>query len=307
MLKKYFRHITVWLALCMPLACFSQELNCTVDVVSPQIQDASAQLLFKNMKDAIYQFMNSTKWTNDVFTNQEKIGCTIFINITNENNGTPNDVNATLQVQSLRPVYKSSYNSTMMNYQDNNIHIQYQLNQPLIFNINSYTDNLTSILSFYAYMIIGNDYDSFSLDGGTPYYLKAQTIVSNAQNSGEKGWNPQDGEQTRYWMVNNILDEDYFAPLRKAMYEYHRQGLDIMYNQPEQGRQHIVAALKLVQQVFNDKPSNFNVQLFFNAKATEIANIFSEASPQEKSTVMAILSAIDASDAEKYSKLNESQ
>lgn len=303
MLKKIASHI---LLLLLPVAtCFSQELNCSVDVVSPQIQDASAQLIFKNMKDAIYQFMNSTKWTNDNFTNQEKIECTVFINITGENS--PSDFTATMQVQSRRPVYKSSYNSTMMNYQDNNVHIVYQLNQPFVFNVNTYSDNLTSILSFYAYMIIGNDYDSFSPDGGTPYYLKAQTIVSNAQNSGEKGWTPQDGDHTRYWMVNNILDEDYFADLRKAEYEYHRQGLDIMYNQPDQGRKHIIAALQLVQEVFNNKPSNFNVQLFFNAKAAELANIFSEAPNDEKSSVLTIVNAIDATDADKYSKLSISQ
>ena len=305
MLKKIVSYIIPLLLLGLPAWVSGQELNCNVQVVSPQIQDASAQLLFKNMKDAIYQFMNSTKWTNDNFTNQEKIECTIFINVTGENS--PSDFTATMQVQSRRPVYKSSYNSTMMNYQDNNVHIVYQLNQPMLFNINTYSDNITSILAFYAYMIIGNDYDSFSLDGGTPYYLKAQTIVSNAQNSAEKGWSPQDGEQTRYWMVNNILDEDYFAALRKAEYEYHRQGLDVMYDKPEQGRQHIISALQLVQEVFNNKPSNFNVQLFFNAKAGEIANIFSEAPNQEKSTVLTIVNAIDATDADKYSKLNISQ
>lgn len=283
------------------ISAFGQELNCSVQVVSPQIQDASAQLLFKNLQDAIYQFMNNTKWTTDNFTNQEKIECTIFINITAENS--PSDFNATLQVQSRRPVYKSSFNSTMMNYQDNNIHIVYQLNQPIIFNLNLYSDNLTAFLSFYAYMIIGNDYDSFSLDGGTPYYLKAQTIVTNAQNSGEKGWNPQDGDQTRYWMVNNILDENYFGPLRKAMYEYHREGLDVMYTDVTKGRQKVMEALLNVQEVFNAKPANFNVALFFNAKAAEIANIFSDATNEEKAALLPVLNAIDATDVDKYSKL----
>jgi hypothetical protein len=191
----------------------------------------------------------------------------------------------------------------MFNYQDNNIHILYQLNQPLIFNINTYSDNITALLSYYAYIILGNDYDSFSPNGGTPYFLKAQTIVSNAQNSGEKGWNPLDGDQTRYSLITNILDETYFAPLRKAMYEYHRLGLDVMYVTPEKGRSKITDALTLVQQVYNDKPANFNILLFFNAKANELANIYSEASNDEKSNVYTILSAIDPTDLDKYSKL----
>jgi hypothetical protein len=305
MLKKSGIYISLLLLFFLSPACSGQELICSVDVVSPNIQDASAQLLFKNMKDEIYQFMNNTKFTNDNFTNQEKIECKLFLNMSPGNS--PSDFSATMQVQASRPVYKSSYNSTLMNFQDNFVHIVYQLNQPIIFNINSYSDNLTAILSFYAYMIIGNDYDSFSLDGGTPYFLKAQSIVSNAQNSGEKGWNPQDGDQTRYWMVNNTLDENYFGPLRKAMYDYHRQGLDIMYTDAQKGRQAVMAALAEVQDVFNAKPANFNVLIFFNAKATEIANIFSEATSEEKTNVLAILNAIDATDAPTYEKLKNSK
>lgn len=309
MFKKVIFHIVLLLGF-VPLASMAQELNCKVDVVSPQIQDASAQALFVNLKNAIYQFMNTTKWTTDNFTNQEKIECNLYINITSENSATGtqvNDFNATMLVQSTRPVYKSGYSSTMFNYQDNNIHILYQLNQPFIFNINNYTDNLTSILEYYAYIIIGNDYDSFSLNGGTPYYLKAQSIVSNAQNSQEKGWNPQDGDQTRYSLVTNILDETYFAPLRKAMYTYHRLGLDVMYTTPEKGRAAILDALAMIQDVYNDKPANFNILLFFNAKATELANVFSEAPNDEKQKAYTILNAIDPTDVDKYAKLKPSE
>lgn len=302
MFKKVILYISF---LVLPVLGISQELNCTVDVVSPQIQDASAQLLFNNMKGAITQFMNNTKFTNDNFTNQEKIECTLYFNMTAEN--APGDFNATLQIQARRPVYKSSYNSAMFNYQDNNIHIVYNLNQPIIFNLNAYTDNLTALLSYYAYIIIGNDYDSFSLNGGTRYLLDAQTIVTNAQNSGEKGWNPLDGDQTRYSLITNLLDETYFAPLRRAMYQYHRLGLDIMYNSPEKGRAQIMEALNLVQEVYNDKPANFNVALFFNAKSTEIANIFSEATNDEKTAVYTLLNNIDPTDIDKYSKLKVSQ
>ena len=299
--------ICLLLALCSPQFCvpsFSQELNCTVDILSPQIQDATAQALFQNMKNAIYQFMNTTKWTNDEFTSQEKIECSILINITSENS--PTDFNATMLIQSRRPVYKSSFNSVILNLQDNNVDLVYVLNQPLLFNINTYSDNITSILAYYAYMIIGNDYDSYSANGGTPYFLKAQNIVTNAQSSGYKGWNPQDGDQTRYYLVYNTLDESYYAPLRKAAYLFHRQGLDVMYQNPEKARQSIIQALQAVQDVFNARPGNYNVQLFFNAKAAEIANIFSDAPDAEKKQVLNILSSIDATDMEKYSALKAS-
>ena len=190
-----------------------------------------------------------------------------------------------------------------MNYQDNNIHILYQLNQPIIFNLNAYSDNLTALLEYYAYIIIGYDYDTYSLNGGTPYFLKAQSVLSLAQSSGEKGWNAFDGDQTRYTMITNILDEAYFSPLRRAFYMYHRQGLDLMYNGADKGRAQILQALQMVQQVYNDKPANYNILLFFNAKADEIANIFSDAPNEEKSEVYTIVSAIDPTDIDKYTKI----
>lgn len=279
-----------------------QELNCTVQIVSPQIQDAAAQNLFSNLRQNIYNFMNSTKWTTDNFTNSEKIDCSIFINMTAQNN--PGDYSATMQIQSHRPIYKSSYTSALLNFQDNNIHILYVLNQPIIFNLNIYSDNLTALLSFYAYIIIGTDYDTYSSDGGTPYFLDAQTILNNAQPSQEKGWNPQDGDQTRYTLITNILDENYYEPLRKASYKYHRLGLDVFYTNPQKGRAEILDALGLIQQVYNLRPANYNVQLFFNAKSTEIANVFSEATSDEKTKIFPILQAIDPTDNEKYLKLN---
>jgi hypothetical protein len=305
MFKKVVFFVLLTLTPLLVKISFAQELNCTVDIVSPQIQDATAQALFANMKNAIYQFMNSTKWTNDNFSTEERIECSIFINITSANS--PNDFNATMQIQSSRPVYKSSLNSVQYSFRDNNVDLAYVLNQPLLFNINAYSDNITSLLAYYAYMIIGTDYDTFSPDGGTPYFLKAQNIVTNAQSSGNKGWNPQDGDQTRYWLVTNTLDEAYYAPLRKAAYLYHREGLDVMYQNPERGRQAIIQALQDVQEVFNARPANYNIQLFFNAKATEIANIFSDAPDAEKTQVMGILSSIDATDIDKYAALKVSE
>ncbi len=301
MFKKIIFILLLAFSPALAIISFAQELNCTVDIVSPQIQDASAQNVFKNLKDAIYQFMNNTKWTTDNIAPAERIDCSVFINITAQN--AIGDYNATMSIQSRRPVYKSGYNSTQINLQDINVHILYVLNQPLLFNINTYTDNLTSMMAYYAYIIIGTDYDTYSMDGGTPYYLKAQNIVVNAQQAGEKGWNPQDGDQTRYWLVNNLLDESYYAPLRKAAYIYHRQGMDIMATDPVKARAQIMEAILDVQQVYNVRPANYNVQLFFNAKATEIVNIFTEATPDEKTKLLNVLSAIDPTDQDKYSVL----
>lgn len=305
MFKKVIFSFLLVLGVLVTKVTMAQELNCTVDVVSPQIQDASAQTIFKNLKDAIYQFMNNTKWTTDNFTPTERIDCSLFINITTQN--AIGDYAATMTIQSRRPIYKSSYNSVQFNLQDINVHILYQLNQPMIFNINTYSDNITSMLAFYAYMIIGTDYDTYSMNGGSPYYLKAQNIVVNAQQAGEKGWNPQDGDQTRYWLVNNLLDESYYAPLRKAAYVYHKQGMDLMATDPIRGRQGIMDALVDVQQVYNVRPANYNVQLFFNAKATELVNIFTEATNEEKTRVLGILNAIDPTDIDKYSVLKPSE
>ncbi len=249
---------------------FAQELNCQVQVLSSQIAGTDKRV-FESMQTAIFEFMNTRKWTNETFKIEERIDCSILINIT-EKIGT-DEFRGTLQIQARRPVYKTSYNTALLNFNDNDITFKYLESQPLEFVENTYTSNLTSILGFYAYYVIGLDYDSFSLNGGTPYLQKALAVVNNSQSSGYQGWKAFDSNKNRYWLVNNMLDAT-FVSLRECMYNYHRKGLDVMADNKESGRAVILESLQELKKVHQVKPLSFSLQVFFIAKADEIVNVF---------------------------------
>ena len=209
----------------------AQELRCNVQILSNQIQGTNKQI-YKTLQQDIYEFMNNRIWTNQKFENNERIECKILINLDKH---TGDEFSGSMTVSSRRPVYNSSYNTTMFQYKDNDIQFRYLENQPLEFDINSFKSNLTSILAYYAYIIIGLDFDSFSPMGGTPYYNKAQQIVSNAQNARGKGWKAFESRRNRYWLVENILNNEY-GPVREFLYQYHRKGLDQMHDDQAQAR-----------------------------------------------------------------------
>lgn len=277
----------------------AQELNCQVQITTQQVSGTDKRV-YDNLKTAIFEFMNNQKWTNEIFKNNERIDCTILINITDR--PAVDEFSATLQIQSRRPVYETSYNSVLLNYMDNDIHFKYSETQPLQFSETSYTSNLTSILAFYAYMVIGLDYDSFSLNGGTPYFQKALAITNNAQGSDEKGWKAFDGTNNRYWMIYNMLDAPFIA-LRECTYNYHRKGMDIMYQNKEAGRKVILESISSLTKVYNIKPLSISLKIFFNAKADEIINIFTAAKPEEKTALMSVLTQIDLTNSNKYQKI----
>lgn len=277
----------------------SQELNCQVQVLSGQIAGTDKRV-FESMQTAIYEFMNTRKWTNETFKIEERIDCSILINITEKISA--DEFRATLQIQARRPVYKTSYNSALLNYNDNDVVIKYLENQPLEFVETTYSSNLTSILAFYAYLVIGMDYDSFSLNGGTPYLQKALAVVNNAQGSGNQGWKAFDSNKNRYWLINNMLDAT-FVSMRECMYSYHRLGLDVMAENKESGRAVIYESLENLKKVHQVKPLSFSMQVFFIAKADEIVNIFSGAFPDEKSKVVTLLNEIDPTNSNKYTKI----
>lgn len=278
---------------------FAQELNCSVQVLSQQVQGTDKRV-FETLRTSIFEFMNNTKWTKDAFQNDERIECSILINVSERIS--TDEFRTTIQVQSRRPVFKTSYNTVLCNYNDNEFQFRYLEYQPLEFSENTSSSNLTSVLAYYAYMIIGMDYDSFSLNGGTRYFQKAQTIVNNAQNLPEKGWKAYEGNKNRYWLVENMLDP-VFAPLRECVYQYHLTGLDVMAENKETGREAITRSIELLQKVHSSKPASFNMQVFFNAKADELVNIFSQAFPEEKSKVVNILNEIDPANTTKYQKI----
>ena len=282
---------------------FSQELNCRVQVNAQKIQGTNKQV-FENMQKTIYEFMNNTKWTPNVFSFDERIECTIQFNLTEQ--VSTDRYKGTIQIQSNRPVYNTSFNSVMLNFRDNDVEFAYVEFQSLDFNENTFTDNLTSILAYYAYLIIGYDYDSFSESGGSPYFETAEKIVTNAQNSGITGWKAFENKRNRYWIVENLLNPKY-EPLRTFMYRYHRLGLDVMEAKVTEGRQEIAEDFKLLQKVFRDKPDPqmSYLKLVFDAKADEFVNIFSEGFPDEKNRVYNILVEINPSNTAKYSKIKK--
>ncbi|HEU4717603.1 MAG TPA: DUF4835 family protein, partial [Bacteroidia bacterium] len=212
-----------------------------------------------------------------------------------------------LQIQSVRPIYKSSYSSTMINHNDPDIEFNYVQFQPLEFSISQHLNNLTSILAYYAYVILAQDYDSYSSDGGTQYWQKAQTIVNNAQNAPEKGWKSMESNtQNRYYLVENMLQPIY-EPVRQCNYKYHRLGFDIMYNDVNGGRAICLEALNSLEAVHEQRPLSFPMQFWFNAKSQEIINLFSGGLPEEKTKVVALCQKIDPGHGLLYQKITQTQ
>lgn len=277
----------------------AQELNCKVQVVSPTIQGTDKSV-FENLQTSIFEFMNNRKWTNETFKNTERIDCSILINVSDRLS--TDDFKATIQVQVRRPVFKSSYNTVLLNNNDNDFQFKYLESQTLDFSENVHTSNLTSVLAFYAYMIVGLDYDSFAPDGGTYYLQKALAVVNNAQGSSDAGWKAFDGNKNRYWLINNMMDAT-FVPLRECMYKYHRLGMDLMVDNKETARNNIYESLENLRKIHQIKPLSYSLQVFFNAKSDEIINIYSGAFPDEKAKIINLLNEIDPTNSNKYQKI----
>ncbi len=290
----------------LPEVILSQELNCNVQVSAQKVQGSNRQV-FENMQRDVYEFMNNTVWTNHVYSYSERIDCNILINITDQISA--DEFNGTIQIQLRRPVYNTTYNSTILNFIDNNFRFRYVEFQPLEFDPTVHRSNLVSVLAYYAYIILGFDYDSFSSEGGTDFFQMAEKIVLNAQNAPETGWKPYDGSRNRnrYWLVKNLLDKEY-EEVRLFIYQYNINGLDKLESKSAEARASIVESLRLIQQVYRRKPDPFMylVQIVLDAKSDELINIFSEAFPEEKSRVIEILTEIDPANKSKYEKITSS-
>jgi len=284
----------------------SQELTCNVQVSAQRIQGSNRQV-FENMQRDIYEFMNNTVWTNYVFSYSERIDCNILI-VLNEQ-FSADEFNGTIQIQLKRPVYNTTYSSTMLNFIDNNFRFRYVEFQPLEFDPTTHRSNLVSVLAYYTYIILGIDYDSFSPEGGTEFFQMAEKIVTNAQNAPEMGWKPYDGSRNRnrYWLIKNVLDKEYQG-IRRFLYEYYMNGLDKMESNVPEARTNMAESLKLIQEVYRNKPDPFMylLQIVLEAKSDELINIFSESFPEEKSRVVQILNEIDPANKSKYEKITSS-
>ena len=281
----------------------SQELYCNVQVSAQKIQGSNREV-FQNMQRDIYEFMNSMVWTDNIFSFSERIECNLLINLDEQLSA--DEFRGTIQVQLSRPVYNTTYESTVLNFVDNNFQFRYVEFQPLEFNPNSHTSNLVSVLAYYAYLLIGMDFDTYSQGGGTPYFQVAEKIVINAQNAPEQGWKPYDGSRNRnrYWLVKNILDSEY-SGVRQFIYLYHLRGLDRMESDMTRARTEIYESLRRLQEVYRQRPDPFMyyMTVVLDAKADEIVNIFSQAFPEEKNRVVQVLTEIDPANETKYKKI----
>jgi len=279
----------------------SQELNCQVQVIAPTLQSNPAnQEIIESLESSIFEFINNTKWTNDNFKMEERIECSMLINI--QDKISSDEFRASIQVSSSRPIYNSSYKSRLFNYNDNNLQFKYLRNTAIIFKPDNHFDNLADVLAFYVYMILGYDYDSFSLEGGTPYFNKAMQIVSNCQNAPESGWKPNESNRNRYWLIQNAT-QALFKPLRKCYYDFHLKGFDIAYSKREESLNKMFQSLKLLESIHKARPNNFNIQLFFTAKNDELVSIFAPAIPDLRMKVYNLLVKLDPGNISKYNKI----
>lgn len=265
------RNILIVLIFSFGLIGFSQELNCNVVVNAQQTGNENLPI-FKTLEKQLKEFVNNTKWTNKTFTFQERIDCSMIINIVNYSG---ESFQASLQVQSSRPVYGSSFTTPVYNYNDRDFNFTYLEFQNLIFSPTQYESNLVSVLAFHVYMILGLDADSFSENGGDTYFKQTQTIVNYSQQDNFKGWKLADGLQSRFALIDNILSPT-FKEYRDIMYTYHRKGLDVMSNDAKDGKEQIAASLKQFQAMNSRRPNSFLLRTFFDAKADEIQQIFSD-------------------------------
>ncbi|MBR2195262.1 MAG: DUF4835 family protein [Salinivirgaceae bacterium] len=280
----------------------AQELEIRIQVSHSQLQGVDNSK-YENMQKALNEFVTNQIWTNNVFKTEERIKCNMLLNITKEVYS--DEFQATLQVVSSRPVYGTGYDSPMLNILDKNIQFKYADGETLIFNENSH-DELTSLIAYYVYIIIGFDYDSFGKMGGTPYFEKAQKIVNNAQGSNYAGWKSfETNKRNRYWLAENLMNSIY-APIREYIYKYHRLGLDLMGTRLADGCASIAEGMNDLLKVHRQKSDSYLMSIFFDAKADEIVNIFSNSSDQaQQNKVYNFLKEIDASNLSKYDKIKK--
>ena len=297
------KYYLIILLISFPGFAKSQELNCNVQVSAQMIQGSNREI-FTNMQRDVYEFINNTVWTNHLFSYSERIDCNMLINLTEQISG--DEFKGTIQIQLSRPAFNTTYNSTMLNFVDNNFQFKYVEFQTLEFDPNAHRANLISVLAYYVYIILGVDYDTYSLLGGTEFFQMAEKIVTNAQNAPESGWKPYDGSRNRnrYWLVKNILDKEYEG-VREYLYEYDINGLDRLESRVSEARNSMTESLKLIQDVFRKKPDPFMyfLQIIVDAKSEEIINIFLGAFPEERSRVVQIMTEIDPANKSKYEKI----
>lgn len=291
--------LLVMLVLC-PLFMRAQELNCSVEVNTDKIAGTDKNV-FTMLQSAITEYMNNTQWGNAQFLANERIECKLFLTV-NSYEGTT--MKCDLQVQSLRPVYNSSYTTTLINFKDTNVEFDYQENEPLIYSENTMESNLTAILNFYAFLILAVDFDSFSPNGGDLYFEKANNVVTMAQSSGESGWKAFEDNKNRSAVLSAFTDKA-TSSIRTLMYNYHRKGLDEMVLSPDKGKAVITESLGILKSIYDVAPMSVVLSMFKDAKLDELVNVYSKSNVSERQAVYELLYPLYPTEGQRLNQIKE--
>lgn len=291
--------LLVVLVLC-PLFMRAQELNCSVEVNTDKIAGTDKNV-FTTLQSAITEYMNNTQWGNAQFLANERIECKLFLTV-NSYEGTT--MKCDLQVQSLRPVYNSSYTTTLINFKDTNVEFDYQENEPLIYSENTMESNLTAILNFYAFLILAVDFDSFSPNGGDLYFEKANNVVTMAQSSGESGWKAFEDNKNRSAVLSAFTDKA-TSSIRTLMYNYHRKGLDEMVLSPDKGKAVITESLGILKSIYDVAPMSVVLSMFKDAKLDELVNVYSKSNVSERQAVYELLYPLYPTEGQRLNQIKE--
>lgn len=282
----------------------AQDFQCQMSVNASQLAGSAEynRNRFSTLQQELYKFINDRKWCQYTFKTNERIECAIMINVTKMTGDT---YEATITIQLQRPIYGTSYKSPVLNFQDKNVKFTYEEGAPLEYAENNNLNQLTSLVAFYLNVFLALDFDTFSLNGGSPYYDKAQAVVNACQNATEPGWKSYEtGQRNRYWMIENLTNPTY-SKIHDFLYKYHRLGLDKMSESTDVGRASILEAIRDLQKVNSQKSNIYIVQIMVQAKSDEIVNIFKEASPVEKTEVVRLMKQLDPANGSKYDAINK--
>ena len=299
-MRKYSNILLAAVASLLCLCAGAQELNCTFEIDSKKVQNANKDI-FNTLQEAVNEYLNTTVWTDAQFAVNEKIQCKMFLSIAefDESNGR---MKGELQIQSTRPVYNSSYTTTLINFRDTRIEFNYDNNEQLVYNEHEMQNNLTAILNFYALLVIAVDFDSFAPNGGDPYYEKLENIVRMAQSTGESGWKAFEDTKNRSAVLSAYTDKQTSA-IREVFYNYHRLGLDQMATSVDKGRATITQQIEKLKSIYDVAPMSVCLSMFKDAKMDELVNIYSKANSSEKEKVYELLYPLYPTETERLNKI----
>ncbi|HNY63339.1 MAG TPA: DUF4835 family protein [Bacteroidales bacterium] len=296
------RFVLLLLSVTFTTALLAQDFQCQVSINSQKIAGSNYER-YRDLQQELYKFVHERKWCQYNLKMNERIECAIVITLESQ---AGDKLNATVMLQLQRPVYKTNYKTSLLNFQDKNVQFTYIDGEPLEYVENNNTNQLTSLIAFYLNFFLGVEFDTFAMGGGSPYFDKAQNIVNLCQTGVEPGWKPfESGQANRYWLMENLTNTSY-SKFHDFFYQYHRLGLDVMSESPDAGRAEIMESLRLLQQVNQQRSGLFMMQIIVQTKALEIIEIFKEGTAGEKTQVVAIMKQLDPANASRYDAITQS-